>query len=481
MRSHTRHGAVTVAALVLGRVGLALATDGAGTTSDLAGAPTSPPAEGAPLPPPSAAPGHRRPLPDYDGQPPPAPPPARVLVWAPRTLLLPAHLVAEYALRRPLVGLVAFGEKHHVWAHLYHLATWDDGRAGVYPFINLDLGVKSTAGLAVFANELFSPRNDFRAAAALGGDGVIDLGVRDHLDLWPSPGGGLFLRAGFLRRPDGVYFGPGGLSRQSDRTYFAYDQRTADVGTDGRLGGMSTVALYAGVRTLAFDADTRSADRISIAERYGGPGQPSLPPGFGGYTLLRAGTALVLDSRSRDFDNPSSTGLRLEAKAEYAREPGAAGSGFATWGTALAGFWGVSDAGHVLALELVAHFAEPIGGTVIPFTELPALGGRELMRGFMANRLRDRSAAAATLQYQYPVWSFLDGEIFAGAGNTFPDHLRGLRPTHLYLSYGASLRTTFSREASFALTFALGSRRLDDPEFQAADSVRFLIGVNHGF
>jgi hypothetical protein len=452
------------------------------TAVDLAGSPPRPPAEGTPAPEPSAtSPGQQRPLPVYSGRPPPPARPAEIFVWVPRTLLLPAHLVAEYVLRRPLVGLVRLGEKHHLWARLYHLATWNDGRAGVYPFASLDLGQLASGGLALFAREAGSPRNDLRASVALGRDGVLALRASDHLALWQGSGGGLFVRGYLVRRPDGSFFGPGGNSRQSDRTYFSYDDRAADVGIDARLAQMSTVALYAGYRRMELSTDTGSPERTSIAERYGGPGQPPLPPGFEGYRLLRAGTALVLDSRSSSFEERKSTGLRLEAGAGYARETSGTEASFATWNVALAGFWDASGADHVLALQLVTLFAEPIAGASIPFTELPSLGGRELMRGFLAGRLRDRSAVAATLQYRYPVWSFLDGELFAGVGNVFPGHLQGLRPSRLYLDCGAGLRTTFSREDSFVLTIAFGSRRFDDPEFRAVDAVRVLAGVNHGF
>jgi hypothetical protein len=450
---------------------------------DLAGSPPAPPPpnESAATPPPSASPGQRRPLPVYSGRPPPSAEPAQIFVWVPRTLLLPAHLVVEYVVRRPLVNLVALGEKHHLGAHIYRLATWNDGRAGVYPIASLDLGQLANGGLALFAREAGSPHNDLRASAAFGRDGVLALRAFEHFKLWRGAGGGLFVRGHLVRRPDGSFFGLGGSSRQSDRTYFSYDDRTADFGIDARLAEMSTVVVHAGYRRMQLSTDTRSVERVSIAERYGNPGQPPLPPGFEGYTLLRAGTALVLDSRSSTFEGRQSTGLRLEAGASYAREISGTEASFVTWSAALAGFWDVSGADHVLAIQISTLFAEPIGGASVPFTELPSLGGRELMRGFLTGRFRDRSAAVATLQYRYPVWSFLDAELFSGVGNVFPGHLQGLRPSRLYLDYGAGLRTTFSREASFVLTVAFGSRRFDDPEFRAIDAIRVLFGVNHGF
>src|SRR3954453_18964954 len=97
--------------------------------------------------PPAAAVLHdKRVPPSYDGRP-PAPPTAREgLIWVPRAVLLPAHLVAEYVLRRPIVGLGWWGDEHYLWNRIHDFFTWDEGRAGVYPIANIDLGLRPPVG-----------------------------------------------------------------------------------------------------------------------------------------------------------------------------------------------------------------------------------------------------------------------------------------------------------------------------------------------
>ena len=110
----------------------------------------------------------KREVPDYDGRP-AAPPTAREgFIWIPRALLLPAHLTVEYLLRRPVVGFVRWGEEHHVFKRIYDLFTWDEGQSGVYPIASLDLGIKSTVGLALVDRRFFVPGNSQRHLAFSG-------------------------------------------------------------------------------------------------------------------------------------------------------------------------------------------------------------------------------------------------------------------------------------------------------------------------
>jgi hypothetical protein len=448
--------------------------------ADFTGTPIPPPRD-AELPPQSVSTGQKRPLPQYDGRTPAPGTPGETFVWGPRALLFPAHLVAEYALRRPLVGLVTFGEKHFVWPRIYRFFTWNDGHAGIYPIFDVDVGRESTAGASFFSEETVASPNDLHTSASFGGEGVINLRLRDHVSLWSGGQGGAYVHATWVRRPDGMYFGPSGLTRQSDLRYYSYDDRALEFGVDGKLGGMNHIAAELGVRDIGFGTDTRTPDRPSIATSFGGATGPPLPAGFGGYGLVRPRIVLVLDSRDPVYEHPTGTGVRLETDVLYGRSFSDTAFTFVGWGAALAGFWDISGVNHVLAFEIATRFVEPISGAAIPFTELPSLGGREFLRGFFDGRFRDQSAFSATLQYRYPIWIYVDSEIFAGVGNVFPGHLQGIDPASLFLSYGCGLRTTFSREVSLVATVAAGTRRFDDPNFRAVDTTRFLFGAVHGF
>ncbi len=52
----------------------------------------------------------------------------------------------------------------------------------------------------------------------------------------------------------------------------------------------------------------------------------------------------------------------------------------------------------------------------IPFTDLPRIGGRDLLRGYPRDRFRDRIAAVGTLEYRYPIHHYVSGHLFVDTG-----------------------------------------------------------------
>ena len=76
--------------------------------------------------------------------------------------------------------------------------------------------------------------------------------------------------------------------------------------------------------------------------------------------------------------------------------------------------------GRGFALRLYAEGIDTDRFDRVPFTELPALGGRHSLRGFASERFRDRRAGLATLEYRYPATTWLQGRVFADWGMTAP-------------------------------------------------------------
>jgi len=71
------------------------------------------------------------------------------------------------------------------------------------------------------------------------------------------------------------------------------------------------------------------------------------------------------------------------------------------------------------------------GRDEVPFTELPRLGGSNLLRGYVAGRFRDRLAAVGQVRYLWPALSWLAPSIFVDAGRVWASYdelsLRGMR------------------------------------------------------
>ena len=425
--------------------------------------------------------GARRALPDYEGRPPLPPSAAEVFIWFPRALLFPPHLVLEYGVRRPVVAFVHWSERHYVWPRLYDFFTWDNGRSGVYPVFNFDLGLKQTVGLTLFSRELIDRSHSLRISASAADQGVFTAGFQDRVKVLRDGSGAVVVSGGLARRPDGVFYGIGPDTQNGDKTFYAYHAYALAFGLEGSFGGMSRALIELGYRDASFGG-SRILSTPSIETRFGGVGQAPLPDGFSGYRLLEPRAVLTLDSRAPQLDTViRGTGARAQVEAAYAVDPGDTQRRFVRWGGAVAGFYDFSGAGHVLGLEVAARFVENLGTHGVPFTELPSLGGTEWMRGFLGGRLRGPSTATAVLQYRYPIAAFADAELFSSVGNAFFGHLDGFSPGRLFLNNGAAIRTTFSRESSIALTVAFASNRFDDPSFRVVDATRVSMGVIHGF
>jgi hypothetical protein len=417
-------------------------------------------------------------VPDYEGRTPPSPTAREALVWVPRLALGPAYLASEYVVRRPVVGVVRWGEDHYVWRRIYELFTWDEGRGAIYPNATIDLGLRQTAGMSMFWRELGSPGNMLKASASLGVN-VVSVSARDRLLAFRDRTGALVFSGGYTRRPDGLYFGLGPDTRADDKTFFGFTTFGGSIGLEGYLGGFSHVIFDLGYREATFRAS--SPNSPDIATRFGGAGQPPLPPGFDGYQLVQPRAVLVLDSRDPRGERGSSTDGRVELAGAYAVDPSDVQTRFASWGGQTCAFYDFSGVGHVLGVAVDARFVERLGTEAVPFWEQPALGGLETMRGFLAGRLRGPSTITGALQYRYPFSSFLDAELFSEVGNAFGTHLDGFDVRQLFLSYGTAWRRVFTGDTSIALTLAFATSRFDDAQFSWFDGVRLAIGVNNGF
>ena len=120
-----------------------------------------------------------------------------------------------------------------------------------------------------------------------------------------------------------------------------------------------------------------------------------------------------------------------------------------------------------------------MGDQPVPFNELVVVGGTEPFAGFMAGRLRDRSAAAAQLSWRWPVFDYLDGVVAVSFGNVFDKHLSNFRWDSLRGLFEVGLRTqpSFGR-SSFQMVFGMGSEPFS--RGFSINSFRFALGVTYG-
>jgi hypothetical protein len=418
----------------------------------------------------------KREVPDYDGR---ADPPATatdVALWVPRVLLFPAYLTSEYLLRWPIGTATTAAERHHLPRILYDFFTFGpDHQAGVAPLLTFEVGFKPSAGLYFFWDDAFAAGNDVRFRGSFSTGHWLSGTITDRIHL--RHGNTLSFKVGAERRPDHAFFGIGPRTPQDQVSRYGQDIVDGNAAFD--LRGWRTSRLQVGVglrRSRVYHGEFN--DDPSVEERAAAGAFP-LPDGFGEthgreYHWLFA----ALDSR-RPRPAPGS-GVRLELDTQHDNElSGPFGAGWIHYGGTAGGFLDVNGHNRVVSCSLSALFADPLGGEVIPFTDLVTLGGGVAARGFFPGRLTDRSAAIGTLGYQWPIWTWLDGSIQASVGNVFGPHLAGFDAADLRFSGVIGFESSGSRDSSFELLVGFGT----EPFGQGAspDSIRLVVGTNRGF
>lgn len=417
----------------------------------------------------SAAAEPKREVPDYDGRGDPPTTAGDVLLWIPRIAVSPLYLVAEYGVRRPTGLLVETAERHR-WVQRF--LDYLNGPIGIVPTGLVDLGLQPTLGFYAFWNHPGAANNQVRATASFG-SGVITAVL---LDRWriPDTRWQLAVRGAISLDDEARFYGLGWETGLDDPARYEDHRLEGSASAAVRLAGLSRLALAAGVRRVTFayraaDGDPSIPDAVAM-------GLLPEPPGYadGRYSGPFTRARLVLDSRRQ----APATGVALAVDAEQGSDP----DRDRVWLRAAAELSGSVELGkrrRVASLTLHAALAEPLAGDVVPWTELAALGGSGPLPGFAPGRLIGRSAVAATVAYEWPVWAFLTGVAQVGAGNVFDERFEDLELGRMRASAAMGLRSVGLGDHRFQLLVALGTSPFDDGG--EIDSVRLQLGGVIGF
>jgi hypothetical protein len=438
-----------------------------------------------------------RPLPDYDGRDEPTTA-GDVLIWIPRVILSPLYFVSEFIIRRPLGWLITAAEREDLPTKIIDFFTFEERKAGVVPTALFDFELRPSVGLYFFWDDLGFKGHKQRLHAAYGGSNWLKLTVAERIQFW-NQDHEVGLRGEYWTRPDGVFHGFGPSSRDEDRGRYKFQRIEGGFTYDALLWRSSEFRSFVAVRDVSFDGDVGCCGDHTVLAQVALGNYPE-PPGLDdGYTIALQGVTAEIDTRRRraplelpdasDFVSPPGTGVKLQIRGEHATglrdTPRATPEDpsryhWVKYGATVGGFADLTGDQRVLGLSLIADFADPLDEDGdIPFTEQVTLGGSRPMRGFLAGRLVDRSAAVAVLEYQWPVWVWMDGALTYSVGNVFGEHLDDFELALLRQSYGLGLRTTGSRDHVLEFLLAFGTETFDDGA--SIESVRIVLGATSGF
>jgi hypothetical protein len=425
----------------------------------------------------------KRKLPDYDGRGGPRQTPGQKALWIPRIVLSPLYFVSEYLLRRPLGFAITAAEKAELPSALYDFfAFGPDHKAGIVPIGFVDFGFRPSVGLYGFWDDAGFKGHQLRLHGTTGGAGWLSGTATERFVF--SERFDFTLSGTLTRRPDYAFYGIGPDTHEDDLMRYSGDSATALGETRVRLWGSSVLEATAGYRGVSYghsnyhDAHRGEPDYQPSVDDEVAAGRVAAPPGFEtGYRAVFGRSRLVLDSRPK---SGSLSGGRLDLSAEEGVDlKNSPGAHWLRYGATLGGFVDLGDSGRVISLSVAALLADPLGDRPVPLTELVTLGGPNLMPGFRAGRLYDRSAMVATLRYSWPIWIWLNGSLQVAAGNVFGEHFDGFRVERGRLSSAIGIESGDSRDSVFQALLGFGTETFESGA--KVDSLRIVVGARRGF
>jgi hypothetical protein len=403
------------------------------------------------------------------------------VLWFPRIVLSPAYLATEYVLRKPLSVAIPAAERAELPAKIYDFFTFGpEHKAGFVPVAFVEFSFNPSVGVYAFWNDAGFAGNHLHV----------------HLEAWPSdwmagnlvqeidltPRRSLRLRVAGVRRPDKVFYGLGPTTLQTAQSRYGLQRVEGSAAYEWRYWRSSRVETVMGLHDVVTYDGYYGLDP-SVTQQ-AATGLFPLPPAFGRqYTAETNQVVASIDTREA-VAHPA-PGVRLELGAEQGTDVRAVrGSSWIGYGAVAGASFDVNGYGRVVTVRAAAAFVDPLGSEPVPFTELVYLGGDHPMPGYYDGRLRDRSAATATVEYTWPVGPWLAGHLQVDVGNVFGAHLAGFDAGLLRVSEAFGLNLVTSRDAAFAeapleLMIALGGETF--AHGGQPNSVRFMLGTPHAF
>ena len=446
-----------------------------------------------------------RDLPNYDERSPewsPSP-----VVWPARVLLFPLFVVTEFGLRQPVGFVTRTVDRYNTGKQSRRGFALHEQTAGVLPLVTLINGMRPGFGLSAFADRLFVDWHLVRASVVTDFQRNLMVGLLNRATL--GEGGEVNLLAAYQRRNDMVFHGIGPDTAQDDESRFerrkpsleleaafgsarrASQSSTANGIMAGNLpthggpapqpetvlgGRLSLEASENDFACTSLGADICGSDGVegSPDDRFSGARRAEAAYFWAGYALLRTKALVSVDLRQ------SSHGVRLDIFGRYGEGLGERANRvrFFRYGGELSAF--VDLTGHrrrLLSARVYIELLERARDHDAPFAELITLGGPDALRGFLRGRFQGDSAALASLDYSWPIWSFIDANLFYDMGNVFGRQLEGFDIEKLRGSYGLTLRTNAWRDITVQAMIAVGTERWS----VKPDEVRLMAGTNIGF
>jgi hypothetical protein len=323
-------------------------------------------------------------------------------------------------------GLWAY-DHYSLGARAKRLAFDDTNTYGLYPTLNINSDYGATFGARFVHRNMFGAREKMSLRAGLGGEfneqvsGKFTTG--DRLGDTAS----LELFGELERRPRDPFYGVGNMD---DMTETRHRQQLKRVSTT--LDIKATENFHTRLNGALTDLNYGVANEgPAIDVTY----DPSMLTGWTGTRNVYSELELRYDSR-RITETLEAKGILLDAFTGRIHQL-EAGHDYWRYGGEAIHFQPLGI-GRTLATRV--HL-ESVTGALndVAFTQLPQLGGKSLLRGYPADRFRDRTAVVGSTEYMWDLSSFMLASVFVDGGRVYSD-IRDVTADDLRVGYGASLQ-----------------------------------------
>jgi len=415
----------------------------------------------------------KRAVPDYDGRGNPDVDDHSWAWWIPRVILFPLWVPYEYVIRKPIGAFVTTAERDH-WADTVEsiFTFGPEGNNVIIPTVLFDFGLLPSVGVYYAGDDFLAKDNQLRLHFATWGPRWIDATAADRYSV--TKGDVVETRFEFKRSEDNIYFGIGPDVKTGTLSRYGLEKIEGSASYRHKIVDESSVRVRGGVHRLSFVAGGCCGN--PTVSQLVDNGTLEKPPLFGDdYATAFGGVDLQIDSRSPKPAPGSGWFLKANSNTNFDLHQTRS---WIQYGGVLGASVDLTGHQRVLKMQLALQFVDQLQGEGIPFNEYAVLGG-DLMPGFVPGWMTGRSTAAAQLGYRWPVWLGLDGQTRVTFGNAYGEHLQGLGPSKLRLSWDIGVTTSAVRDQGFEILFGLGTETFD--QGAGITSVRVAFGSRQGF
>jgi len=367
----------------------------------------------------------------------------RGLLWIPR---LPFEIAVA-----PVRGIVYLGERYNAVDTVTEIFTTDDHKLALYPTALFETGFGFNVGIRGFVKDLLGHAEKVKARVAFGGEFLwtAQLGFDSGRLL---PGGVTVSGEALWAQKDRERFFGYGNSDEMDAAGAPIDPLGAETGIASRyrnkvrrasvhvavkLPESMRVTYTASLQDKNYYGDSPNKTDPDLRDTY----DVTRLPGFTtGTRFLYNELEVAYDSR-RQADEWDASGMRstgglalVYGGYQHALDDG---PDFYRVGVDLQRYVRITERPRTFQFRL---WGEAVSGDrdAVPFTELPRIGGIDLLRGYELDRFRDRIAAVAQVSYTWAAATWLAPVLFVDAGRVFGD-FDDLSLNHPRIGFGGAL------------------------------------------